>query len=165
MRNIDLVLEQRKLPLPVLGLGTWRFDEERDQRSTEIGSVRSALETGYCLIDTAEMYGDGGAEEIVGAALADAGDVRPEEAIVVSKVLPRNASHMGTKAACGRGRRRLGLDTIDIYLLHWRGKHPLAFTIEPSTGWQQLEASDCGMSAISTSTTSKRSPPSVRTAR
>jgi len=79
------------------------------------------------------MYGEGGAEEVVGAALRDAiraGDVRREELVVVSKVYPHNASRAGTRAACDRSRRRLGLDTIDVYLLHWRGTHPLAETVD-----------------------------------
>jgi diketogulonate reductase-like aldo/keto reductase len=85
------------------------------------------------MIDTAEMYGEGGAEEVVGAALNDAiraGDLRRDEVIVVSKVYPHNASRTGTQAACDRSRRRLGLDHIDVYLLHWRGQYPLAETAE-----------------------------------
>jgi len=87
---------------------------------------------GYRLIDTAEMYGEGGAEEVVGEALAQAGrahDVRREEVFVVSKVYPHNASRQGVVAACDRSRRRLGLDRIDLYLLHWRGAHPLRDTV------------------------------------
>jgi diketogulonate reductase-like aldo/keto reductase len=103
------------------------------RRAAEIASVRTALALGYRLIDTAEMYGEGGAEEVVGAALAEAvraGDVRREDVVVVSKVYPHNASRSGTAAACDRSRRRLGLDTIDVYLLHWRGQHPLAQTVD-----------------------------------
>jgi diketogulonate reductase-like aldo/keto reductase len=133
MRHLDLPRGATPLSLPVLGLGTWRFGETRATRAAEIASVRTALELGYRLIDTAEMYGEGGAEEVVGAALTDAiraGDVRREEVIVVSKVYPHNASRQGTQAACDRSRRRLGLDHIDVYLLHWRGQHPLAETVE-----------------------------------
>lgn len=97
-----------------------------------------ALELGYRLIDTAEMYGEGGAEEVVGQALADAiaaGDVRREEVFVVSKVYPHNASARGVVAACDRSRARLRLDTLDLYLLHWRGSHSLAATVE---GFERL---------------------------
>ena len=133
MRTVEMRGDALPRTMPVLGLGTWRFGESRAARSAEVGSVRRALELGYRLIDTAEMYGEGGAEEVVGAALADAiraGDVRREEVLVVSKVYPHNASRAGTCAACDRSRRRLGLDSIDVYLLHWRGAHPLAETVD-----------------------------------
>jgi diketogulonate reductase-like aldo/keto reductase len=133
MRTVDMPGDAPPGGLPVLGLGTWRFGESRAARAAEIASVRRAIELGYRLVDTAEMYGDGGAEEVVGAALADAiraGDVRREDVVVVSKVYPHNASSAGTRAACDRSRRRLGLDTIDVYLLHWRGEHPLAETVD-----------------------------------
>jgi diketogulonate reductase-like aldo/keto reductase len=119
--------------MPVLGLGTWKFGDALSTRAAEIGSVRTALELGYRLIDTAEMYGEGGAEEVVGTALDDAiraGDIRRDEVIVVSKVYPHNASRAGTRAACDRSRRRLGLDTIDVYLLHWRGQYALQETVD-----------------------------------
>src|SRR5215471_4782483 len=118
--------------MPALGLGTWRMGESRGARATEIAAVRRALEMGYRLIDTAEMYGEGGAEEVVGEALAQAvraHDVRREEVFVVSKVYPHNASRQGVVAACDRSRRRLGLDRIDLYLLHWRGAHRLGETV------------------------------------
>ena len=137
MRHLPLPRSATPLSLPVLGLGTWRFGESRATRAAEIASVRTALELGYRLIDTAEMYGEGGAEEVVGAALDDAvraGDVRRDEVVVVSKVYPHNASLAGTRAACDRSRRRLGLDHIDVYLLHWRGEHPLADTVEAMQG-------------------------------
>jgi diketogulonate reductase-like aldo/keto reductase len=133
MRHLDLPRGATPLSLPVLGLGTWRFGETRATRAAEIASVRTALELGYRLIDTAEMYGEGGAEEVVGAALNDAiraGDICREDVIVVSKVYPHNASSQGTRAACDRSRHRLGLDHLDVYLLHWRGQHPLAETVE-----------------------------------
>ena len=133
MRHLQLPRGGMPLSLPVLGLGTWRLGESRATRGAEIASVRLALELGYRLIDTAEMYGEGGAEEVVGTALNDAiraGDVRRDEVIVVSKVYPHNASLAGTHAACDRSRRRLGLDNIDVYLLHWRGQHPLGETVE-----------------------------------
>lgn len=118
--------------IPTLGLGTWRLGESRASRAAEVAAVRSAIEIGYRLIDTAEMYGEGGAEEVVGQALAEAlraGDVQRDEVFIVSKVYPHNASRHGTVQACERSRRRLGLDRIDLYLLHWRGAHPLADTV------------------------------------
>jgi len=133
MRTVDMPGDAPPRSLPVLGLGTWRFGESRAARAAEIASVRRAIELGWRLVDTAEMYGEGGAEEVVGAALRDAiraGDVRREELVVVSKVYPHNASRAGTRAACDRSRRRLGLGTIDVYLLHWRGTHPLAETVD-----------------------------------
>jgi diketogulonate reductase-like aldo/keto reductase len=119
--------------LPSLGLGTWRMGEGSATRSAEIAAVRHALELGYRLIDTAEMYGEGGAETVVGRALAEAlraGTLRRDEVLIVSKVYPHNASRRGTPAACERSLKRLGLDRIDLYLLHWRGAHPLAETVE-----------------------------------
>ena len=130
MRHVEL--PGGTVRLPVLGLGTWRMGESRGARAAEIAAVRHALELGCRLIDTAEMYGEGGAEEVVGAALADAiraGDVRREEVVVVSKVYPHNASRQGTLAACDRSRKRLKLDHLDLYLLHWRGAHPLRDTV------------------------------------
>ena len=137
MRHLQLPRGTTPLSLPVLGLGTWRFGESRATRAAEIASVRTALELGYRLIDTAEMYGEGGAEDVVGAALADAiraGDIRRDEVIVVSKVYPHNASRAGTAAACDRSRHRLGLDSIDVYLLHWRGQYALEETVEAMQG-------------------------------
>lgn len=119
--------------MPVLGLGTWRMGEAADRRTAEVAAVREAIALGYRLIDTAEMYGEGGAETVVGQAIAEAlraGDVRREELFVVSKVYPHNASRRGTREACERSLKRLGLDAIDLYLLHWRGEHPLAHTVE-----------------------------------
>lgn len=119
--------------MPALGLGTWRMGESGATRQAEIAAVRSAIEMGYRLIDTAEMYGEGGAETVIGLALAAAlraGDVRRDELCIVSKVYPHNASRRGVPAACERSLKRLGLDHIDLYLLHWRGAHPLAETVE-----------------------------------
>lgn len=130
MRTLELSANQK---IPVLGLGTWRMGEEPGSRKAEVAAVRSAIAMGYRLIDTAEMYGEGGAEEVVGQAIAEAlraGDVKREELFVVSKVYPHNASRKGTPAACARSLARLGLDRIDLYLLHWRGEHPLDQTCE-----------------------------------
>ena len=125
---------------PALGLGTWRLGENARTRRAEVAAVRLALEIGYRLIDSAEMYGDGGAEEVVGLALAEAlraGDCKREQLTIVSKVLPSNASARGVVAACERSRKRLGIDTIDLYLLHWPGSHPLRETLQ---GFEQLQA-------------------------
>ena len=114
--------------VPALGLGTWRMGESARSRRVEVEAVRFALEIGYRLIDTAEMYGEGGAEEVVGEAIA-LGPVRREEVFVVSKVYPHNASREGTIAACERSLKRLRTDCIDLYLLHWRGSAPLSETV------------------------------------
>jgi diketogulonate reductase-like aldo/keto reductase len=118
-----------KLPsgaeMPAFGIGTWRMGESARKRAQELDAVRYALELGYPMIDTAEMYGDGGAEEIVGEAIA--GRQRP---YIVSKVYPHNATRAGTVAACERSLKRLGIERIDLYLLHWRGGARLEETFE-----------------------------------
>jgi len=122
--------------MPALGLGTWRLGESKRSRAAEVAAVRTAFELGYRLVDTAEMYGEGGAEEVVGQALAEAiaaGEVRREDIFVVTKVYPHNASARGVAAACDRSRSRLRLDTVDLYLLHWRSSHPLAASCGKST--------------------------------
>lgn len=111
--------------MPVFGVGTWRMGESARVRSDEVKAVRAAIERGITLIDTAEMYGDGEAENIV----ADAMGSQREELFIVSKVLPSNASKRGTIAACERSLKRLKTDRIDIYLLHWRGADPLSETV------------------------------------
>jgi diketogulonate reductase-like aldo/keto reductase len=107
----------------VIGQGTWYF-EHADRRAA-VAALRRGLDLGMNHIDTAEMYGDGEAEAIVGEAIAG----RRDEVFLVSKVLPHNASRRGTLAACERSLRHLKTDRIDCYLLHWRGAHPLAETI------------------------------------
>jgi len=114
--------------VPALGLGTWRMGESTRSRRAEVDAVRLALQFGYRLIDTAEMYGDGGAEEVVGEALAH-GPLRRDEVFLVSKVYPHNASRRGTLAACDRSLKRLRTDRLDLYLLHWRGGVPLSETV------------------------------------
>jgi len=112
--------------VPVLGLGTWRYGEDRAARAEEIATVRLALELGMRLIDTAEMYGEGLSESLVGEAIAG----RRDDAFIVTKVYPHNASRKGAVAACERSLKRLGTDRIDLYLLHWRGNVPFAETLE-----------------------------------
>ncbi|MDK4731276.1 aldo/keto reductase [Rhizobium sp. CNPSo 3490] len=111
--------------VPVLGQGTWAMGEDAGHAKTEIESLRAGIDLGMTLIDTAEMYGDGGAEEIVGQAVRG----RRDEVFIVSKVYPWNASLKGTIEACERSLERLGTDRIDLYLLHWRGNYPLAETV------------------------------------
>ena len=112
--------------IPVLGLGTWRMGEKPRLRAQELDALRYGLDLGYRLIDTAEMYGEGVAEEIVGAAIAG----RRDGLTIVSKVYPHNASRAGTIAACERSLRRLRIERIDLYLLHWRGGTRLEQTFE-----------------------------------
>lgn len=112
--------------VPVLGQGTWAMGEDGRRRAGEAAALRLGLDLGMSLIDTAEMYADGGAEEVVAEAIAG----RRDEVFLVSKVLPENASRRGTVAACERSLRRLRTDRIDLYLLHWRGRVPLAETLE-----------------------------------
>lgn len=112
--------------VPVLGLGTWHMGERPERRQDERDAIRSAVDHGMNLIDTAEMYGDGAAEELVGEALAG----RRTDAFIVSKVLPHHATRRGTVAACEDSLRRLATDCIDMYLLHWPGAVPLEETLE-----------------------------------
>ena len=123
MRSVTLTTGEK---VPVLGLGTWRMGERKSERGAELKAIKLGLELGIRLIDTAEMYGEGVAEEIVGEAM---GALR-DEIYLVSKVYPHNASRKGTVAACERSLKRLKTDRLDLYLLHWRGSHPLAETVE-----------------------------------
>jgi diketogulonate reductase-like aldo/keto reductase len=121
-----------------LGLGTWRMGEQAAQHRTEVEALRLALEMGYRVIDTAEMYGEGGAESVLGEALEQAQRVglARESLFIVSKVYPHNASAEGIAEACERSLRRLKLDHLDLYLLHWRGAHALAETVD---GFERLQ--------------------------
>ncbi len=122
MRTLELAGTQ----VPVIGQGTWRMGENRDRRKGEVAALREGLERGLRLIDTAEMYGEGGAEEVVGEAITG----KRDQVFLVSKVYPHNASRSGVAAACERSLRRLGSEHIDLYLLHWRGRYPLDETVE-----------------------------------
>ena len=113
-------------PMPVLGQGTWRMGEDPSRRRSEVAALRLGLDLGMNLIDTAEMYGEGGAEEVVGEAIKG----RREEVVIVSKVYPHNATRRGAVEACERSLRRLKTDYLDVYLLHWRGDVPLRETLE-----------------------------------
>ena len=111
--------------VPALGMGTWYLGEDPDMHDIQLSALRTGIEIGLTLIDTAEMYGDGAAEELVGRAIAG----RRDAVFLVSKVLPSNATRRGTVEACQRSLRRLGTDHLDMYLLHWRGRVPLAETV------------------------------------
>jgi diketogulonate reductase-like aldo/keto reductase len=112
--------------VPALGQGTWHMGENRRRAADEAASLRLGIELGMTLIDTAEMYGSGGAEEVVRQAAAGVRD----RLFIVTKVYPHNASRAGVVEACERSLKRLGTDRIDLYLLHWRGSIPLVETLE-----------------------------------
>ncbi|AID34152.1 diketogulonate reductase-like aldo/keto reductase [Mesorhizobium sp. USDA 4775] len=112
--------------IQVLGQGTWKMGEDSRRRADEVNALKLGLDLGLTLIDTAEMYASGGAEEVVAQAIAG----RRAEVFVVSKVLPSNASRAGVQRACENSLKRLRTDRIDLYLLHWPGSVPLAETVE-----------------------------------
>ena len=125
-----------KLPdgeqVPALGQGTWKMGESRSKRKDEVAALKLGLDLGMTLIDTAEMYAEGGAEEVVAEAVKG----RRREVFIVTKVYPHNASRAGMQAACERSLKRLKTDRIDLYLLHWRGGIPLADTL---AGFEDLK--------------------------
>ena len=118
--------------VPALGMGTWALGDRPAARRDEITSLQHGIDLGMGLIDTAEMYGDGASEELVGEAIAG----RREQVFLVSKVYPQNATRKGAIAACERSLKRLGTDRLDLYLLHWRGNVPFAETI---AAFEQLQ--------------------------
>jgi diketogulonate reductase-like aldo/keto reductase len=126
------VIQMRTLQLPsgrampVLGQGTWRMGENLAKRSSEMQAIQLGIDLGLTLIDTAEMYGEGESEKLVGEAIAG----RRHEVFLVSKVYPQNATRKGVSSACDRSLRRLKTDYLDLYLLHWRGSVPLAEIIQ-----------------------------------
>ncbi|MBO6562861.1 MAG: aldo/keto reductase [Nisaea sp.] len=119
--------------VPALGLGTWFMGERAVSRAAEVRALKLGIELGMTLIDTAEMYADGGAEEVVGEAVRGCRD----DVFIVSKVLPYNASRKGAIAACEASLRRLGTERVDLYLLHWPGSHPLSETV---AAFEELKA-------------------------
>ena len=123
MKTVTLPSGER---VPAVGLGSWNLGDDRSMRAEEIASLRLGLDLGATLIDTAEMYGEGRAEELIAEAIAG----RRDEAFLVSKVYPHNATAQGAIAACERSLKRLKTDRIDLYLLHWRGAVPLAETLQ-----------------------------------
>jgi diketogulonate reductase-like aldo/keto reductase len=115
--------------VPALGQGTWNMGDDRGKRAEELAALRLGLDLGLTLIDTAEMYGDGRSEELVGEAVTG----RRNEVFLVSKVLPNHASRKGTVTACEKSLKRLKTDRLDLYLLHWSGNVPFAETLEALT--------------------------------
>src|SRR5689334_18749 len=130
---MKLVTLPSGVKVPALGLGTWNMGDDRHARAEEIAALRSGLDLGLTLIDTAEMYGDGRSEQLIAEAIAG----RRDEVFLVSKVLPNHASRKGTVSACEKSLKNLNTDRIDLYLLHWRGGVPLAETIEALQGLQR----------------------------
>ncbi|MFB0935593.1 MAG: aldo/keto reductase [Propionivibrio sp.] len=112
--------------VPALGMGTWMIGEDRSRRAEEIATLQRGIDLGMTLIDTAEMYGDGASERLIGEAIKG----RREQVFLVSKFYPHNATVRGARVACEDSLRRLGVDCLDLYLLHWRGNVPLEETIE-----------------------------------
>ncbi|MET0667006.1 MAG: aldo/keto reductase, partial [Methyloceanibacter sp.] len=123
--DIPLVTLPSGESVPKLGQGTWRMGESRRARKEEVAALRLGLDLGMTLIDTAEMYADGSAEEVVAEAVAG----RRDEVFIVSKVLPENSTRAGTIKACERSLKRLKTDRIELYLLHWRGRPALEETL------------------------------------
>ena len=115
--------------VPALGIGTWNMGEARQQRADQIAALQMAVDLGMSVVDTAEMYGNGAAEQLVAEALGD----RRGEIFLVSKVLPSHATRRGTISACEASLRRLKTDRLDMYLLHWRGSVPLEETLDAFT--------------------------------
>lgn len=126
MRNVTL---PGTVKVPALGQGTWYMGDSAATRKEEIAALQTGIDLGMTLIDTAEMYGNGRSEELVGEAIAG----RRDKVFLVSKVLPSNASCKGTRQACERSLRRLNTDVIDLYLLHWQGSHPFEETVAGMT--------------------------------
>jgi diketogulonate reductase-like aldo/keto reductase len=129
MSTMPLITLPTGQTVPALGQGTWTMGDAAKRRKEEIAALRLGLDLGMTLIDTAEMYASGGAEEVVGEAVAG----RRDEVFLVTKVMPGNASRRGTAAACEKSLKRLKTDRVDLYLLHWPGPHPIAETVEAFT--------------------------------
>src|SRR5712691_3475615 len=123
---MNLVVFPDGTRVPALGQGTWRMSENKRPHKNEVAALRLGIDLGMTLIDTAEMYGDGGAEKVVADAIQD----QRERVFVVTKVYPQNASRTKLPKACERSLKRLRIDIVDLYLLHWRGQVPLAETVE-----------------------------------
>lgn len=133
--------------VPAMGIGTWNMGDSKTDMTKEIASIRKAIELGMTVVDTAEMYGNGRSEEVVGQAI----EALRDDVFLISKVLPSNASAKGTIDACERSLKRLGTDHLDLYLLHWRGGVPLEETV---SAFEKLKAdgkiSDWGVSNFDT---------------
>lgn len=134
MQAIPTVRFRDGAEVPALGQGTWRLGEDASLRRAETAALREGVELGQTLIDTAEMYGKGEAERVVGEAIRG---LARDRLFLVSKVYPHNATRRGVEQACERSLERLGVETLDLYLLHWRGGVPLAETVE---GFERLRS-------------------------
>src|SRR6266700_2987152 len=134
MKTVELPDGPAERDVPVLGQGTWGMGESKNANTDEVAALRLGIDLGMTLIDTAEIYGDGGSEKVV----ADAIENQHGCVFVVTKVSPRNASRTGLPKACERSLKRLRIDAIDLYLLHWRGSVLLAETLE---AFEQLRSS------------------------
>jgi diketogulonate reductase-like aldo/keto reductase len=132
MKTVQLPDRKR---VSVLGQGTWRMGENKSAHEDEVAALRLGIDLGMTLVDTAEMYGDGDAEKVV----ADAIEGQRERVFIVTKVYPHNASRSELPKACERSLKRLRIDTIDLYLLHWRGEVPLGETVE---AFEKLRAAE-----------------------
>lgn len=128
MRSLDFLGRSS----PAIGQGTWKIGDDRARHDEEVAALRRGLDHGLTVIDTAEMYGAGAAERLVGEAIAG----RRAEVTLVSKVYPQNAGVAAMARACENSLRRLGVERLDLYLLHWRGAVPLAETVE---GFERLQ--------------------------
>lgn len=126
MAEVETIALPQGGSMPVLGQGTWRLGEDPARRAGEVAALRLGLDLGLALVDTAEMYGDGASEELVGEAIAG----RRDEVFVVTKALPSHATRRKVVHACEQSLRRLGTDRVELYLLHWRGATPLEATLE-----------------------------------
>src|SRR5260221_2954638 len=129
MSTMPLIALPTGETVPALGQGTWTMGDSAKRRKEEVTALRLGMDLGMTLIDTAEMYASGGAEEVVGEAVAGLRG----EAVIVSKVMPGNASRRGTVAACEKSLKHLKTDRIDLYLLHWPGSSPIAETVDAFT--------------------------------
>jgi diketogulonate reductase-like aldo/keto reductase len=134
MKTVQLSDGPAQRYVPALGQGTWRMGENKKSHADEVAALRLGIDLGMTLIDTAEMYGEGGAEKVV----ADAIDGQRDHVLVVTKVYPHNASRTVLPKACERSLKRLRIEVIDLYLLHWRGDVPLTETVET---FEQLRSS------------------------
>lgn len=119
--------------LPSIGQGTWNMGDDPSKREEEIQTLRTGIELGLTVLDTAEMYGDGRSELLVGEAILGIRD----KVFLISKVLPSHASLKGTKKACEESLKRLNTESLDLYLLHWQGRYPFSETVEAMLELQQ----------------------------
>ncbi|MDE2476365.1 MAG: aldo/keto reductase [Alphaproteobacteria bacterium] len=129
MTNVPVATLPGGEKVAALGQGTWNMGDSSRRRKEEVAALKLGFDLGMMLVDTAEMYASGGAEEVIAEAIAG----RRDEIFIVSKVMPQNASRRGTIAACEKSLKRLKVDSIDLYLLHWPGSSPFSETLEGFT--------------------------------